>query len=913
MFERTLVCSALLLACHAESPAVSPGVPPKAASPESASAVEPGARLPESVRPLGYGLELTIAPEAPDFKGHVHIELEVTSPVESILLFARALVVERASVTLPGAGGSRLAVARPLDENGLTAFDLAEPIGPGGASLDIDYSGKLDEHLRGLYGTRTGGAAYAFTQFEPIYARQAFPCFDEPRFKTPFDITLTIPAGLTAISNTAVRTQTQLPGGQTRIAFGRTEKLPTYLVAVAVGPLDVVDAPPIPPNEARATALPLRGVAARGRGPELGFVLAETPRLLSSLERYFGVAYPYEKLDLIAVPDFASGAMENAGAITFRDTLLLMKEGAPEWQRRQSTSVNAHELAHQWFGNLVTMPWWDDIWLNEGFATWLASRVVDEVHPEYHQGYTRVAQLERAFDVDSKASARQVRQPIRSDHDIRNAFDAITYTKGGALLAMFERYLGPEVFRAGLRRYLERHRFGSGTSQDLLAALEESSGKPVAKAFSSFLDQPGVPSVAAELRCASGSPPRVHLSQHRYVPLGSSASRDGLWQVPVCLEYPAPGAAAGTRPTEQCTLLDAPEAELTLNASECPRWVLPNAHAAGYYRWALGAAEQAALLEQGYAALEPAERLSLLSSSEAAARAGAGSLEQLLGVVRKLGREPERELVQAALGVLSDLRESLLSESELPGYRRLVQELVAARQKQLGLFPSAREDGENRLLRPALVAALAFEARDPSLRRDLDRLGRAHLGMLADERLARLPSELIEAALGVAVQEGGLPVIERAVLALGASSDGIERGRLLGALGWNQNPELSPEVLELALSDQLRTNERLSPIFGQLRQSETRRAAAAWVERHFDALIARTGSEIGAQLTQVAGAFCDRESAEHAREFFTPRVEALTGGPRLLRLNLESTELCAAFADAHRASARAYFGSPSGS
>jgi alanyl aminopeptidase len=921
MLKRALaICSVLASACHHEPPPTPPVVPPPVQ--EHATTIDPASRLPEGVQPVAYALELEIAPESPGFSGRARIELQLAHAAPSILLHAKALELTRATVIQPAGGQTIPATPRSLGASGLTSLDLQAPIGPGTASLEIDFKGVYDSHLRGLYKVQANGESYAFTQFEAIDARQAFPCFDEPRFKTPFDITLRVPPGVTAISNTEIARQSRLPSGQVEVVFNRTEKLPTYLVAFAVGPFDVVDAPALASSDARPKPVRLRGIAAHGRGPEMAFALEQTPALVASLERYFGVAYPYEKLDLIAVPDFASGAMENAGAITFRDTLLLLNYKAPEWQRRMSVSVNAHELAHQWFGDLVTMPWWDDIWLNEGFATWLAGRVVEEVHPEYRAELTRVALLERAFDTDAKVSARRVRQPIESDHDIRNAFDAITYTKGGALLAMFERYLGAEAFRTGLRQYLEQHRFGNATSRELLTALEEGSGKPVAKAFSSFLDQPGVPIVSAELRCATGAPPSVHLAQRRYVPLGSklrdSSNADaagGAWQVPVCLRHsvPDPAAKSSSERGEQCVLLDAPEAVVTLNASECPRWLLPNARAAGYYRWSLGDAEFAALLDTGFSGLDAGERLSLLSNTEAAARAGEKSFEQLMLVARKVIREPERELVQAALGLLVRVREALIGDAELPAYRRLVQELAAPRQRQLGLFPAAREDGEAKLLRPALVAALAFEARDANLRRELERFGRAQLGLAEDKRLSRLPSELLETALAVAVQEGGAPIIERMIAAVARSNDGIERGRLLGALGYNENPELTPSVLEATLSPTLRTNERLGPIFSQARHRETRDAAFLWVQEHFDALIGRLGGELGAQLTAVAGAFCKQEDADRARQFFLPRVDALTGGPRLLNLNLESSELCAAFATAHSEGARKYFTSASGS
>ena len=937
-----LLAAALLVACQrgpqsaaAAQPQGEAGQVPVAESSAAAKPAEPTAgRLTEGVRPVAYELALDVDPRRAGFSGHARIEVQLDRRVDLIQLHARDLRLTRVALSVPGSQRSITASPQPLPgrlgENGLTSLVLAEPIGPGASVIEIDYSGEFNARLRGLYKVETGAESYAFTQFEPIDARRAFPCFDEPRFKTPFQLTLRVPSGEGAISNTPVEAQRDLEGQQSELRFARTEKLPTYLVAIAVGPLDVVAAPPIAASSVRARPLPLRGVAARGRGPELAFALKEAPALVESLERYFGVAYPYSKLDLIAVPDFASGAMENAGAITFRDTLLLLGDAAPEGQRRASVSVSAHELAHQWFGDLVTMPWWDDTWLNEGFATWLAGRVVQDVHPEYKSEFARVAGLERAFDVDGRRSARQVRQPIESDHDIRNAFDAITYTKGGALLAMFERYLGADAFRAGLRAYLDRHRFGNGTSRELLEALEQASGQPVAAAFSSFLDQPGAPSVAAQLECASGAPPRVHLKQQRFAPLGSGIEQAGLWQVPVCLRYAgpprvdgaAPGAAGAAREgaaregaaretVEQCTLLGAAEADLELTQRECPAWLFPNSRASGYYRWTLGTSELSALLDRGYASLDAAERLSLLANSEAAARSGTQSFAALMAVVRRVAREPERELASAALGVLSRSRDALLGEPELPGYRRLVRELTFARQKKLGLFPVRGEDGEAKLLRADLTSALAFEARDAGVRAELNALGRSRLGLARDARAPRLPSEIAGMELAVAVQVGGKPVIERVRAALAASNDGMERNRLLSALGSNQNPELSPLVLEVTLADELRTNERLPVVFGQLQEIETRAATYDWVEQHFDALVARVGSELGAQLTRAAGAFCSTERSERARRFLEPRAEALTGGPRLLRLSLEGSEACAAFAAAQRQGAHDYFLSPS--
>ncbi|MFW6197666.1 MAG: M1 family metallopeptidase, partial [Myxococcota bacterium] len=346
----------------------------------------PLGQLPEDVRPLAYRLLMRIVPDRDRFEGEVEIPIVLAERRSVIWMHGRDLDVT--SVDVVAHDGRELAatwdpVGAP-EADGVVAVRLPEPLSPGKATVRVRWSAAFDETLKGLYHVRAGGDAYAFTQFESTYARGAFPCFDEPVFKTPFDITLEVRAQDRALGNTPVVRSTDLPDGMKRLRLATSKPMPTYLVAWAVGPLDVVEAPPMEANEVRDRPLPLRGVAVRGKGPQLERALAETPAILASLERYLGRPYPYAKLDVVAVPDFASGAMENVGLVTFRDTLLLMDENPPEWQKRAFAYVMSHELAHMWFGNLVTMPWWDDLWLNEAFATWLGHRTVADVYPDYN-------------------------------------------------------------------------------------------------------------------------------------------------------------------------------------------------------------------------------------------------------------------------------------------------------------------------------------------------------------------------------------------------------------------------------------------------------------------------------------------------------------------------------------------------
>jgi len=435
----------------------------------------PEGKLPEGVRPTSYRLNLTIIPERDTFSGTAVISIVLDAPASTIWMHGQSLNVT--SIYATHATTRVAATWEQQTSDGVVRVKLPEALPAGRSTLQIEYTASLDTPLRGLYRVESGGHAYAFTQFESTSARLAFPCFDEPRFKTPFDVTLTIPAEQIAAANTPVHRAVKLPGGLQRISFMPTLPLPTYLVAWAVGPLDVVRGPPIPPNEGRPFPIPLRGIAAKGQGAHLRYALERTGEYVAALEGYFGIPYPYRKLDLVAVPDFGAGAMENAGLITFREWLLLVDaERATENQRRAFAYVLAHELSHQWFGNLVTMPWWNDIWLNEAFATWMGNKVVRTLHPEYHAELSELEAAQRAMRLDSLTSARSIREPITSSHDIKNAFDAITYEKGGAVLTMFERWMRADTFREGIRLYLRRHQGRTATSDDLLAASMRSVG-----------------------------------------------------------------------------------------------------------------------------------------------------------------------------------------------------------------------------------------------------------------------------------------------------------------------------------------------------------------------------------------------------------------------------------------------------
>ncbi|MCA9678973.1 MAG: M1 family peptidase, partial [Myxococcales bacterium] len=531
----------------------------------------PTLRLPGDFQPTGYDARLAIDPASPTFAGEIHIAGTVVRATAVIWLDAEGLRVSDASVTVDGDVLAAEVVTEPHD---FLALRLPREL-PAGATVDVAvaYEGDLataDYH--GVFVQRYQGERYVISDFEPTAARRAFPCVDEPAVKVPWTLTLDVPADLTALSNAPEAGREQLDTG-VRVHFAPTEPLPSYLIAFAVGPFELVDA------GTTSDGAPMRIVTLRGDQARAAWAVESTGRVVSILEGWFGTPFPFPKLDSVPVPS-GGGAMENAGLITYREALLLHDpKTATADERQWYLEIAGHEIAHQWFGDLVTPAWWDDLWLNEAFATWMEPKVVAAYSPARASRLPPVAARNQALAADELVSARAIRQPIVTRDDIQNAFDTITYQKGASVLRMFEAAVGADVFQAGVRTYLADHARGVATTGDFLKAIDAAAGRDVSTAFRTFLDQPGAPVVSVTIRCEKKQSPVVTLRQRRSLPRGSSSSGDEQWRVPVCLAY----GGVKTRAT-QCGMLDDASTDWTLEGPTCPTWVLPVADGTGYYR-----------------------------------------------------------------------------------------------------------------------------------------------------------------------------------------------------------------------------------------------------------------------------------------------------------------------------------------
>jgi alanyl aminopeptidase len=541
-------------------------------------------RLPplgDEARPLRYRLAFTVDPAAPRFRGAAEIDVHLAAPAKSVILHALGLRILSARV-IAGDGVQEARAARLAGER----LEVTAPRGipAGEATLRFDYSGTLSSKAAvGAYRRKGPGGWYAYTTFTPIEARRAFPCFDEPRFKTPFEITLRVPAKLTAASNARAVEERTEQGGMKRVRFAATQPLPAEVVAFVVGPFDVVDA-----GVAGRNSIPVRILASKGRGADARLAALETPEILRKIEEYTGIAYPWDKLDHAALLEGSFGAVENPGLITYQQRVLISTPGdvSTAWKRRLR-SLMTHELAHQWFGNLVTQARWEDVWLSEGLATWLEMKLMDLDASEADRGLRAAESRQKMMAYDAGADARAVRVPLDRREQAKDVYHFTVYQKAAGVLRMIEQWLGEERFREGIRLYLRRHAHGAAGIQDFAAALGEASGRDAMPVLSAFLDHPGNPRVAVELECRPAARPVVRLTQ------GAPAR-----PIPVCVRSPA-----GTA----CELLLEEKARAALADEMCPAWIIPNAGGVGYFI----ASAPRALIER--APLTKAERRALSS------------------------------------------------------------------------------------------------------------------------------------------------------------------------------------------------------------------------------------------------------------------------------------------------------------
>ncbi len=867
----------------AHAPEAPPAAPtastPVAAAPEWPEPQPPQLRLPDSVRPVRYALDLTLLPAEPTYSGTVTIDLDVREAVRQVWLHAQDLQVTQARVLING---------RTLEARAVTASEgrlgvlLPEPLGTGPAQLVLSFTGRADrERSQGLYAVEEGGEPYLYTFFEPIDARRAFPCFDEPGFKVPWSLRFTVKQEHVALANHAIVSEEPLSGGLKRVTFAESRPMPSYLVAFVVGPFELVDA-----GTVGRAHVPLRFIVPRGRGPETAYAASVTPRLVTLLEDFFDQTYPYEKLDVAVVPHFW-GTMEHPGIVALGQPLTLIRPGEETLQRRKSyVNIAIHELAHYWFGNVVTCRWWDDVWLNESLTTWLDHEITGRFDPAWEfalEGQANSAAF--ALETDSLTTSPAVRKPITTNDDIIGSFDnGTTYSKGASLLAMLQGWLGAERLRDALRTHVSKHAWGVTDSNGFLATLGESLGPDAARVFRGYVDQPGVPRVSASLQCTPGAAPRLKLAQERFLPAGSTGSTTQTWDIPVCVR-----AGKGKDATRTCSVLSSATGELELPLQGCPSWLLLNAGGTGYYRASYSREQLAQLLSAPPGTLSTPERLALLADVKAAVDRGDVPLGEAMKLVPPTAADPHRLILQRGAQLLSDIKAERLPEADRTRYRAWLRETYGPRARAMGWTPKPGEGDDVKPLRSMLLGLAAMGGQDPALVQEGSRLGRA---WLADRKAVH--PEVAWSALRIAARGGDKALFDTVLSQARAAKDRNERTRLLGTLGVFRDPALVQEALALVAGDAFDVRETMSILYTAFYTPESRSQAWAFYRSHFDALSSRMRSDELNGLIEMVGDLCDEPLRAEAEAFLRPRVEKIEGGPRSLARALESMQLCIA-------------------
>jgi aminopeptidase N len=770
------------------------------AEPAFSLADTPG-KLPKTVVPLHYAIDLKPNLEKLTIAGNEVVEIEVREPTNRLVLNALNLTV--ASASLDGVGPASAITADTEAQTATLTF--ARPIETGRHMLRMAFSSQIAKSGRGLYlveyGPSDARRRMLASHNEPTDARRIFPGWDEPAFKATFDVTVTVPRSFLAVSNMPVARETTVRGRK-RVTFERTPRMSSYLFVLVAGELERLTA--------EAEGVTVGVVTTRGKSENGRYAVAAAAELLKYFNDYFGVNYPLPKLDLIAVPGNPVGAMENWGGITFSESNLLWDppKTSPDAQRR-IFSILAHEMAHQWFGNLVTMAWWNDLWLNEGFATWMQYKAAEALHPEWQAWLNSGGSKQAAMARDAQRAAHPIQRPVATESEARAVFDTITYSKGQALVRMAETWLGEDTFRAAIRLYMREHAYSNATTADLWRALDAASGKPVGALASAYTEQAGVPLVIADTRCV-GEEQRIAISQDRFS-MRDPEAKPQSWKVPVTF------GAAGAARASDTVLLDG-SAEVA--AGRCGEAVKLNLGDVGYYRVRYDATMQTALA-RSLATLPPVDRINLLVDAWALIEAG---------------RSPPSAYFELADAIAGDDR--------------------------LGWDATAGEANERALLRARLVRALGTlgdEAVIAETRRRFD-------AYLKDP--ASLADALRDPVATVIGRNADASMYETLLGLARKATGNDERTRFYMAAASTLDPALAAKILALTLTDELPKGLVDGVISRVAAQGEHRELALAFVKQHFEALAAKVGANFrNTYMSYLMLNFSDRAHAEELKAF----------------------------------------------
>lgn len=804
-----------------------------------------GQRLPQTVIPQHYTLKLTPNLQAATFTGTESINVMVKQPVKAITLNAIQIRFEKVTATLKGQELHPTVTEDKAKQQATFRFNRTLPAGP--LTLHIAYRGILNGQLRGFYLSKTATQRLAVTQFEPTDARRAFPGWDEPAFKARFSVTLVAPKGDMAISNTNVVSDTPGPGADEHtVKFATTPKMSTYLVAFLVGKFQCL--------AGQSDGVPIRVCTTPGKAKYAHFALSAAEFNLHHYDQYFAIKYPMPKLDLIGIPDFEAGAMENFGAITFRETALMVNPKTATVEEKKHVAIDiAHEMAHQWFGDMVTMQWWNNVWLNEGFATWMESKAAAAWKPQWHLGQDIIGNgqfgLNGTLNYDAQQITRAIRAKANTPNQINQMFDAISYGKAAAVLGMTENYEGKETFRKGVQKYLEAHMWGNATAQNFWDAQAAVSHLPVNRILESFIAEPGEPM----LTFSKPKNGRVEVSQSRFFLNPTvKAPEPQTWTIPVCF--------AEGNDQQKCEVLSAAHQTLQVPKSAV---FFPDARGKGYYRYSLPERVYRKLAAHVETDLTPAERISLLGNEWAEVHADKVPVGEYLELAAAVKDDPNAAVIGEAVSPIGSIDERIATTAqEHEALAAWVRKTFRPAWERLGK-PSATDSPNRKELRATLFALLGTVGNDQKVIAEAGKLAPEYFSDpgSVDPNLGQVAAA-IEAAHGDAAYFDQLQHIYET-----ADNPQIQEFAL-HLLADFRNPELERRALRYAVSGKVRNQDAIFQLITPLEHAETRPVAWNYIQQNWGAVQHQLTKWMGAYLVGSTGAFCSEQKKAEVVSFF---------------------------------------------
>ncbi len=854
-------------------------------------------RLPTGVHPEAY--KLTLAPDlhAATFTGAETIDITLDAPSRTVTVNAAEITFRDVKAyTLPtaeytyGKLGSQPVSLQPMeaDKHPQTAsitlddakeqatFTFPTELPAGKITLAIQYTGILNGQLRGFYLSKTKARNYAVTQFEPTDARRAFPSFDEPALKATFDVSLIVDSADTAISNTNIVSDKPGPTpGKHTLHFATTPKMSTYLVAFLVGDFKC--------TEGKSDGVPIRACSTPDKVELTRFAVESAKYVLHYYDTYFGIKYPMPKLDMVALPDFEAGAMENFGCITYRETdLLIDSKTGPIPAKKRVAEVVAHEMAHQWFGDMVTMQWWNNIWLNEGFATWMEMKPVAAWHPEWNFPQDVAQTRNETLDLDAQRTTHPIRQTADTPSQINELFDGISYGKGGAVLGMVENYLGPEVFRQGVHNYLQAHLYANATAEDFWNAQTATSHQPVDKIMSSFIDQPGVPL----LTLAEGQPTGIPVTQSRFFLSASQSSHSSAaetqrWTLPVCLK-------AAAQPL--CRVLTPEDSTLPIPADVRIPFLYANAAAKGYYRTVYTPTQFTAILANAATGLTPPEQIGLLGDRFALIRSGQSPIGDSLNLIVALKQDSSAIVLDTIKKQLDRIESDIASDQDRTPLDSILQRQFGPAYTALGA-PEKNESFDRQQSRGTLFEILG-EANDPAVLAQAQQLTqRIYAPGGKDTKIDKtFDPALADAAILIAATNGNAALYDQVLAASKDPSNPGQQTDALHTLARFRDPALVTRTLDYAVSGQVRNQDSWTVLAALLRDRDTRDQTWSYIQNNWDKVHAQFTTNSGVRVVAATGSFCTVRKRDEVASFFaTHHVDA---SERTLAKAIESINDC---------------------